>query len=148
MAEGPTLDALTRSNRPGDLKRELKGLINLPLGLGCWGSIGARLKTMDEARARCNQRTDTSATRPGHMTRKSRNITNLCIQQTLRTPFKLDTVISEHIYLDIDKYILTILSTYYPVPFMGECWSCKRTVDVCLLDYISARAHYLHFLVH
>ena len=28
------------------------------------------------------------------------------------------------------------------------CWSCKQTIDVCLLAYISARAHYLHFIVH
>ena len=59
---------------------------------------------------------------------------------------------SEHILLDLDKYIhfdtFTILSIYYPVPFMGECWSYKWTIDVCLLAYISARAHYLHFIVH
>ena len=32
---------------------------------------------------------------------------------------------SEHILLDLDKYIhfdtFTILSTCYPIPFMGEC---------------------------
>ena len=58
----------------------------------------------------------------------------------------------EHILLDLDKYThfdtFTILSIYYPVLFMGECWSCKQTIDICLLAYISARVHYLHFVVH
>ena len=55
MAETPTFNAVTRSGRPGDLENNPKQLVTLPLSLGCWGSIGAMSKTMDEARACCNQ---------------------------------------------------------------------------------------------
>ena len=48
MAETLTLDAQTHCSQFGDLKSNAEQLVILPLGLGCWGSIGAMLKPTDE----------------------------------------------------------------------------------------------------
>ena len=49
MAEVLTLDAQTCCHQFGDLENNPKQLVTLPLSLGCWGSIGAMMRTTDEA---------------------------------------------------------------------------------------------------
>ena len=43
-----TLDVQMCCGQFGDLKSNTKQLVILPLGIGCWGSTGTMLRTMDE----------------------------------------------------------------------------------------------------
>ena len=83
----------------------------------------------------CNQHRDTSTmrlTKSGNDAEVTHS-TNLRIHKS-QVQFESDTYICNNILLNSAKYIIGLLllylSIHYSTPFMGECWSYKRTVAV------------------
>ena len=109
------------------------------------------MKTMDEASAHCNQRGYASATQ----LTKSGNAAE--VTQTFASQVSNSIRIGllvrlQHVLLRSVKYICLVTYNILSIPshhfVYGGVLEINRIVVVYLLAYISARAHYLHFIAH
>jgi len=140
------LDALSRCGRLADLKSKQEGLIHLPSNPGFRGSLGATMKIMDEASARCNQQAyDARHDLPNRVTtRKSLQTFTFTSPKyhSYRTHF-----IWNNISLDIAKYYFTI--PFYPLPHSvyGGVLEYKQICYGMFTYLHKHKAHYSRVLI-